>query len=91
MLNCAEASRLASEQRDSVLTRREWLGFRFHLLMCRNCRRYARQLTLLGRAAQQLRRRSPTPEADPGLSPEARGRIAARLREAGAGEQPTDS
>ena len=91
MLNCAEASRLASEKRDRALTRGEWLRFRFHLLMCRNCRRYVRQLALLGRAVRQLGRRSPTPEADPGLSPEARKRIAARLREADAGEQPTDS
>ncbi|MDZ7825670.1 MAG: zf-HC2 domain-containing protein [Gammaproteobacteria bacterium] len=85
MLNCAEASRLASEKRDRALTRRERLGFRFHLLMCRNCRRYAAQLALLGRAARQLRRRNPPVEADSRTLPEARQRIAERLREADPG------
>jgi hypothetical protein len=80
MLSCAEVSRLASERADRPLTWRERLAFRFHLAMCRNCARYARQLELLGRAARRLGLRDSPGEDAPGLPPEARERIAGRLR-----------
>lgn len=90
MLSCAEVSRLASERADRPLTWRERLAFRFHLMMCRNCARYARQLELLGRAARRLGRREP-PEDLPGLPSDARERIADRLRRAEPGAREADS
>jgi hypothetical protein len=54
MPNCKEvAGILASGAlEDSVWTRR--LSVRFHLLMCRHCRRYAAQLRAMGAAAGKI-------------------------------------
>ena len=43
-LNCEEASRLLSENQDVYLTWDEQLALRLHLLICRSCRRYNKQL-----------------------------------------------
>lgn len=53
MLRCNELARmLASDQfRDAGWIRR--LSVRMHLAMCRHCRRYARQLDLLGAEARR--------------------------------------
>lgn len=54
MLNCREVTHLiASEEiaRTGLLTR---IGLRVHLMMCRYCRRYARQVGLMGAVARQL-------------------------------------
>jgi hypothetical protein len=47
MLNCREASRLASESLDHRLPMRSLLAMRIHLLICRFCRRYLRQIRLI--------------------------------------------
>lgn len=44
MFNCREVSRLVSESLDRELSLPQRLGIRFHLLMCRYCTRFARQL-----------------------------------------------
>ena len=43
MLNCLQATRLASEALDRPLTRAEHWSLRLHLWMCPACRRFARQ------------------------------------------------
>jgi len=87
MLTCKEATRLISESLDRDLPFRRRLGLRIHLVLCRLCRRYARQLfflqTLLrnyGRTAAEEDSREGDDDA-PGLSPEAQGRIRERLRD----------
>jgi predicted anti-sigma-YlaC factor YlaD len=52
MLACNEVTRLwASEEiRTAPLSRR--LAVRFHLMMCEHCRRYVRELALIGAAAR---------------------------------------
>ena len=52
VLNCKEVSRIvASDELDSLgLLKR--LRTRFHLLICRQCRRYAEQIRIIGAAAR---------------------------------------
>lgn len=78
MRSCEEVSRLTSERLDRALTLRERLALNMHLMMCRNCRRYARQIALVKRATEKLRIRRKE-LGSTGLPDEARERIARRL------------
>ncbi len=49
MLSCKEATQLASEGLDRELPFWRRLGLRLHVVMCRGCSRYARQITALNR------------------------------------------
>lgn len=80
MRSCKEVSRLASERLDRKLTLRERVAFNLHVMMCRNCLRYARQLAILRQASDKLCLARRSPDSD-GLSDEARERIARRLEE----------
>lgn len=53
MFNCKDISRLVSESMDRRLSWRQRFGIRFHLLMCRYCSRYQKQLLLLRRLLRQ--------------------------------------
>ena len=54
MLTCKEVSRsIASDELGAVDWKRR-LAVKFHLLMCRHCRRYARQIQEIGDAAKQV-------------------------------------
>ena len=46
-LSCRLASQLLSRAQDTQLTLTERAALRFHLLICRSCRRFKRQLILL--------------------------------------------
>ena len=60
MLSCKEVARaVASGALDDAWSRR--LALRLHLLMCRHCRRYARQLRAIAVAARSLWRESEDP------------------------------
>jgi hypothetical protein len=82
MLRCREVSKLVSES----MERRLPFGLRMqvwmHLMLCRLCAGFARQVHLLRRAARQNPERlAGTPSAaEATLSPEARERIKATLR-----------
>ena len=77
-LSCKDASRLVSRRLDAELARGEKLALGLHLALCRNCARFARQLLAL----RGVLRAAPPDEADqPGLSDEARRRIARELRD----------
>lgn len=75
MRSCKEVSELVSQSLDRRLSPRERLGVHLHLLVCRLCRRYRRQILFLSHATRRLRARGPQ------LSPEARRRILQRIRE----------
>ncbi len=80
MLKCRDIAHMASAQLDRRLSLNERLNFRMHLLMCRLCRRYVRQLVLLRRLAARL---AEAPVAAGARLPQAaRARIAARLHAA---------
>ncbi len=49
MLSCKEATRLVSEGLDHQLPFWRRLGLRLHVVMCRGCSRYTRQIKALNR------------------------------------------
>src|SRR5437773_5814364 len=77
--SCKEATRLQSAALDHKLPFRQRFGLRVHLLLCKWCRRYGKQITFLRNAAHE----HPDEMAEPvpqKLSDEARDRIKQKLR-----------
>lgn len=76
MLTCKEVSRsIASDDvGDERLLRR--LAMKFHLLMCRHCRRYSRQMQQIGSAAREVFGGAP---AEPGSRQRLRNSILDRI------------
>jgi len=54
MLSCKDATRLISESMDRSLPLRKRIGVRVHLLICRFCARYERQLLLIRETARRI-------------------------------------
>ncbi|SDH37227.1 anti-sigma factor family protein [Pseudomonas panipatensis] len=63
MLTCKQLVALSSDLLDSQLSLREKLAVRRHLLVCRNCRRFLKQMRLT-RATLRLLPEAPSPELD---------------------------
>src|SRR5882724_10778808 len=85
--NCKEAVRMQSEALDHQLPGLKRLGLRLHLVLCKWCRRYGRQIRLLRDAAHE----HPDALADAApqrLSAAARERISQSLRNQGRPEPP---
>jgi hypothetical protein len=78
MLNCKQTSQLVSQSLDRRLTWKERLAVRLHLLICKYCARFNRQLLAM-RAG--LKRASQTIEEDTNiqLPSDAKARIAKAL------------
>ncbi|MDA2932811.1 hypothetical protein MYX82_00555 [Acidobacteria bacterium AH-259-D05] len=55
MLNCKEVARTMASDQIAEAGRWERFRVRLHLLMCRYCQRYEKQLRDIGRAARKLR------------------------------------
>jgi Putative zinc-finger len=53
MLTCKQASQLLSQSLDRSLTRGERFRLRFHLLLCRFCKRFGQQIVGLRTAIRQ--------------------------------------
>ncbi len=79
MLSCKEVSLLLSRSCDQDLPWRTRLAIRLHLLYCRGCARFARQLRFLRAAARRLAQPDILPDGAQ-LSATARGRIRAALQ-----------
>lgn len=78
--NCREASRLQSEALDHALTPLQRFGLRVHLILCKWCRHYGKQIRLLRRAAHE--HPDQVAEATSStLSPESRERLKRALRD----------
>ncbi len=78
MLNCREVTQLASESLDRKLSLKERIGLRFHLMMCKLCTRYVRQLKFMHQACSgmdEIRGKGPGDR----LSEDARDRICDQL------------
>src|SRR5262245_13427173 len=77
---CRDATRLQSLALDEPLSLPKRIGLRLHVLLCKWCRRYGRQLRFLRQAAhehpEQLTNATPR-----SLSPEARERLKQSLRD----------
>jgi len=82
-ISCERAFQLSAEQMDRKLSRREALGLRVHLLMCGVCRQLPGQFQQLRKLVQCCHDEHDDNEEAGGteeLSPDARQRIASRLR-----------
>jgi hypothetical protein len=76
---CRDASRLQSEALDTKLGFSKRLGLSLHLMICKWCRRYGKQIRFLRQSAHE--HPESLSEAVPQkLSPEARERIKQRLQ-----------
>ena len=85
--NCKDAVRLQSEALDHQLPGMERLGLRLHLVLCKWCRRYGKQIRLLRDAAHE----HPEELADAAprkLSAAAKERISQSLRNQASFEPP---
>lgn len=81
---CEDSARLQSEALDRRLSRLERLGLRLHLLICKLCRNYSRQLRLLRKTLSNPASRELV-EPQVSLSKDTRQRMVDLLRkEAGA-------
>ena len=60
MLNCRDLTERASDFLDARLPIRVRLQMRMHLLMCRFCREYLRQMALVVRTLRQLSSEQPS-------------------------------
>jgi hypothetical protein len=54
MLSCKDVTRLLSEAMDRSLPLGKRIGVRFHLLVCKYCARYERQLALIRETVRRL-------------------------------------
>jgi hypothetical protein len=78
--SCKEAVRLQSIALDRALTPAERFGLRFHLLFCKWCRAYGKQIRFLHSAAKKHASDDNQPSPQPALSSEARERIKRSLQ-----------
>ena len=81
MLNCRQVTRLVSQSMDARLSWPQRLAVRFNLLYCVWCRRYAKQIRFLRKAAGALAG-APDQTGDTKLSPEAKEQIRQKLAQA---------
>jgi hypothetical protein len=81
MFNCKEVTYLVSESLDRKLPFLQRMGIRMHLLMCRFCSRFRRQLLLIARVSQVHSTHTAQFEPSFTLSPEARSRIKRAMRQ----------
>lgn len=80
-LHCDAATELVSQELDEPLGLADRLALRSHILICRSCRRFQRQVRRIHQAARTLERARAAAVAEEMLSPEARRRIVQALRE----------
>ncbi|MCU4582177.1 zf-HC2 domain-containing protein [Acinetobacter gyllenbergii] len=55
MLTCRQATQLLSEKQDRPLLRLEQTHLQLHVLACRSCRRYGKQIKSLSQLAKAFR------------------------------------
>ena len=82
MLSCKDVTQLLSESMDHSLPLGKRIGVRFHLLICKFCARYERQLALIRETVRHLVAAEETTGGTLGepLSEEAKERIRRSLR-----------
>jgi len=56
-MNCKQATELMSQGQDRTLSKRERVALRLHLLICKGCSNYSRQLAFIREAMQRFRER----------------------------------
>jgi hypothetical protein len=88
--SCKTASRLASESLDRRLTFSERWALRMHAIVCRSCRRFARQLRVMRGAVERMPEqwRDQVEQQLVQLSPERKREIKRLLTESQTAESP---
>lgn len=82
MLTCKQTSDLISQGLDQHLPFSQRLGVRIHLLMCRTCTQYEKQLRFIRQATGKLSQDAEGEHRDaPPLSAEAHERIKSALKQ----------
>ncbi len=79
MLSCKHVSEMVSQSRDRHLSRRERMAILLHLMLCKLCRRYQRQMRFIQKISDRLAG-AETPLIRP-LDEAARERIRKKLAE----------
>ena len=79
MLNCKDASHLASESQERSLGPVELIGLKFHLIICKGCRGFSQQLKVIRLACQRIDESKGVGGEAPGLDPDAKSRILKEL------------
>jgi hypothetical protein len=64
VLKCREVTELATEYQEGALPARDWLGMRWHLLICSMCRAYLDQLDKTRRLLNGKPMPPPAPEVE---------------------------
>jgi predicted anti-sigma-YlaC factor YlaD len=54
MLNCKQNTELLSQALDRPITFREKLAIRLHLMMCRGCRNFEKQLFFIRKSSRKM-------------------------------------
>lgn len=80
MLSCKEVTKLVSENLDRDLPLLRRLGLRLHVMMCKGCSAYRRQIESLNKLVADRYRRNPPEKAGRSISTDAAERIKASLR-----------
>jgi hypothetical protein len=80
-LHCRLATRLISDAHERPLSRLERVGLCIHLLGCRPCRRYRRQLRMLDRLVQAVCAELPAPAQLPDAARQRIQRQLSRFRD----------
>lgn len=81
MLSCKEVGELLSQGLDRKLTFREHAGLKFHLLICKMCSCYEKQLQFVARSARRLMQPDNNQQGLPPLSDEASSRIHNQIKQ----------
>lgn len=56
MLTCREATQLLSEKQDRQLLLKEQSGLQFHLMLCRSCRRFGKQMKTISELSKAYKK-----------------------------------
>lgn len=56
MLTCRQATQLLSEQQDRQLVFKEQSALQLHVMMCRSCRRFGKQMKSLSLLSKQYKK-----------------------------------
>ena len=79
MLSCKEIANLASQSLDTKLTMRQRLGMRLHLMMCKFCSNYTKNLKFIHRTMASQEQNETLNQCKESLSSTARARIRQKL------------
>ncbi len=90
MLSCKEATRLVSEGLDRELPFWRRMRLRLHVVMCRGCSRYTRQITALNRLISDHYGDDPPAEVSEHVAPDTVQHIKSALRQATPGTNRRD-